>query len=141
MPENGSEDVGADAFSADPVRFKAFLQQSGQDYLLLAHSDDRAELRFTGPFEGREVVWHCEFVTLYRELKRLAADDPSRPCRLRNFIEIGAPVTQGFPVRVGLAVPRIDLPAIAKMVRMLRQYRNLRRGRHEYGEPVGPASP
>jgi hypothetical protein len=45
------------------------------------------------------------------------------------------------PLRVGLDLQRIDRPAIEKMIIMIRNYRNLRYGRHEYGEARTPVSP
>lgn len=125
-----------DALCGDVRRFSSFLQKSARSCLLIRRSDDYAELRFVGPFEGRDVIWHCTFVTLDAELKRLAREDPEAPASLRNFIEVGEPELRGVPVRVGLAVPRIDVPAIEKMILMMRLYRNLRRGRHEYGDAV-----
>jgi hypothetical protein len=67
------------------------------------------------------VVWDCDFLTL----------DAARAAR--NFIDVGESGPQGVPVRVGLAVTRIDRPAIEKMILMIRNYRRLRPGRHEYG--------
>ncbi len=125
-----------DALSGDVQRFSSFLQKSTLPYLLVQQLEDFAELRFVGPFESRDVVWHCEFTTLAAELKCLAQEDPAAPASMRNFIEVGDPESHGVPVRVGLAVPRIDAPAIEKMILMMRLYRNLRRGRHEYGDAV-----
>lgn len=125
-----------DALSGNAQRFSAFLKKSGQSFWLVEHSDDRAVLAFTGPFEGREVVWRCEFVTLDTELRRLESGHAPASQGLRNFIEISEPVAEGVPLRVGLALPRIDAAAIEKMILMIRLYKNLRRGRHEYGEVV-----
>lgn len=128
--------VQQDALSGDVQCFSACLDRSGLPWLVIEQTNDCAELRFTGPFEGREVVWHCTFVTLQAELNRLAQESPRAPDSLRNFIEIGEPGASGVPIRVGLALPRIDPPAIEKMIHMVRLYKFLRRGRHEYGDPV-----
>jgi hypothetical protein len=37
---------------------------------------------------------------------------------------------------VGLALARLDRTAVLNAVRMVRQYKRLRRGCHEYGPPV-----
>ena len=98
----------------------------GQDWLLVEQFDDQhVHLRFTGPFQGRVVVWDCEFFTLEAAQAR------------RNFIDVGLPDNSGMPLRVGLSIPRIDTPAIEKMVLMIRHYKRLRSGRHEYGEILG----
>jgi len=135
-PEQPSQN--SDALSGDVSRFSAFLEKSGLSCLLIEQAEGRAELRFTGPFEGRNVVWRCEFITLTAELHRLAQEVAPAPESLRNFIEIGEPSSDGVPIRVGLALSCIDAAAIDKMMLMIRRYKNLRRGRHEYGEAVNP---
>lgn len=103
--------------------FSGYLHDHGQTWLLVdQHDDQHAHLRFTGPFQGKTVVWNCEFVTL------AAARAP------RNFIDIGSPEASGIPLRVGLSIARIDTPAIDKMIIMIRNYKRLRTGRYEYGE-------
>jgi len=135
-PEQSNQN--SDALSGDVTCFSAFLEKSGLPCLVIEQTEDRAELRFVGPFEGRDVVWCCEFMTLVAELNRLAQEISPAPESLRNFIEIGDPESGGVPIRVGLALPRIDSAAIDKMILMIRLYKNLRRGRHEYGEAVNP---
>lgn len=126
----------SDAQSGDVQRFSAFLAKSSLSCLVIEQAEGRAELRFTGPLEGREVVWHCEFVTLDAELNRLAQEGSEAPKGLRNFIEVGELQPGGVPLRIGLALPRIDSAAIDKMILMIRLYKNLRCGRHEYGEVI-----
>ncbi|WP_165869077.1 hypothetical protein [Thiogranum longum] len=122
--------------NGDARRFAGYLKQSGMSCLVVDQTKDHAVLVFTGPFEGGEVVWRCEFVTLKAELQRLILEGSRAVEGLRNFIEIGDPVPDGVPLRVGLALTHIDAAAIDKMILMIRQYKNLRRGRHEYGEVV-----
>ena len=106
--------------SGDPGVVAAYLHRTGEPYLLVgALRDDRVRLRFTGPFEGDDVVWDCELVALQTGV----------PC----YIEIGEPTARGVPLRVGLNLARIDRPAILKTTVMIRNYRRLRRGRHEFG--------
>lgn len=133
---SGQEAGNSDVHSGDAQCFSAFLEKSGCSFWLFEQSVDHAVLAFTGPFEGREVVWRCEFVTLDAELRRLELEHAPGVEGLRNFIEIGEPVAEGVPLRVGLALPRIDTAAIEKMILMIRLYKNLRRGRHEYGDVV-----
>lgn len=80
---------------------------------------DEVHLRFTGPFEGRIVTWNATF--------RIA--QVNQP----NAIEIGPEGPDGVALTVTLDIPRFDLPAIRKTVIMIRQYRRLRRGTHEFG--------
>jgi hypothetical protein len=85
----------------------------------------RLRLRFSGPFEGRTVIWDATFITLS------ACNGMKGP--RRNFIEIGGQSGEAIPLTVGLNVPCIDLPTVRKSMMMIRQYKRLSRGRHEYG--------
>ncbi|HHJ13305.1 MAG TPA: hypothetical protein ENJ79_02865 [Gammaproteobacteria bacterium] len=118
--------------------FSAWLAARGQGWLVLSHEAECIQLCFTGPFEGGDVIWHCEFVTLAREWRGLCRGRTIAPVSLRNFIEVGEPREGHVPLRVGLALKQVDERAVRMMVHMIRQYRNLRRGRHEYGTPFTP---
>lgn len=121
MPEGGKRQSAG--MSGNVEEFSAYLGARKQDWLLVEQRDDQyAHLRFTGPFEGQLVVWDCKFSTLAEARGR------------RNFIEIGLPGIYGVPLQVGLSVAAIDTPAIEKMIIMIRHYKRLRVGRHEYGE-------
>jgi hypothetical protein len=133
---NDSAPLPPGALSGDPVVFSEYLRQTGQAFVLLGElQDHRARVRFSGRFEAAEVVWDCEFVTLQSEWQRQAGRSRDEVDRLSSFIDIGAPAEWGVPVRVGLDVARIDRPAILKMMVMMRNYKRLRRGRHEFGLP------
>jgi hypothetical protein len=122
--------------SGDPAIFGEYLRRTGQAFVLLGElQDQRARVRFSGRFEAAEVVWDCEFVTLQYEQRCLAGALRGEVDGLRSFIDIGAPVERGVPVRVGLDVAHIDRPTILKMMVMMRNYKRLRRGRHEFGAP------
>lgn len=76
-------------------------------------------LRFGGGFEGRRVTWDA----------RLEALGSQGGC---NFIEVGDDGERGIPLHIGLRVTRIDEPTVRKAVIMIRRYKRLRRGRHEW---------
>lgn len=103
------------------------------DYQIV-HRDgpDRVTLHFGGMFQGKAVEWEASFLTLAREARECA---PGQTLRLRNFIEIEA--EECAPgrrrLRVGLHLAAMDGPAILKTLTMVRQYRRLRPGRHEFG--------
>ena len=101
---------------------------------LLSLADSSAEFVFAGRFDGDEVIWHCELHTLASLARH------SRQSSQRQFIEIqpspmaeqqGKPVLQ---VAIGLNVPKIDAAVIEKTTIMIRNYKRLQAGRHEYGE-------
>jgi len=86
------------------------------------------KLRFHGPFEGRRVTWDATFCTL-------TACNLAHPPPQQNFIEIGEEHAQGMSLTVGLNVTAIDAPTVRKTMMMIRQYKRLARGRHEFGPP------
>lgn len=94
-------------------------------------------LRFSGPFEGKTVIWDATFTTLANWCKDHPTSLPQR-----NFIDIGGDTADGVSLTVGLNVPCIDIPTVRKAMMMVRQYKRLAHGRHEFGEAVRfPASP
>lgn len=93
--------------------------------------DSWARVRFTGRFQGRDVRWDMQLHAL-RSPSRERGTDGAR----RAFIDIAPGEGDVLQLEVGLDVPVIDLPTIRKAVLMIRNYRRLRVGRHEWGEPV-----
>jgi hypothetical protein len=103
--------------------------------------DDHAHIRFTGPFQGRQVIWDARIVTLEHECReRQSARQPpgDRP-GLRQFIDVGSADEGIRHLRIGLNVERIDEPVILKVIIMIRQYKRLHEGCHEYGQAWSPA--
>lgn len=99
---------------------------SGKTFELLKLAEDgsHAHIRFRGPFEGREVTWDA----------RLYALRAPHPAAARPFFEISPKRKNETPIRIGLDVERLDTPTLLKAVIMVRQYKRLRRGRHEFGD-------
>jgi hypothetical protein len=91
----------------------------------------RARFRFRGPFQGREIGWDATFLTLahHHTLQPPGAGWITR----QPFIEIGAADADPRPLTVVLDIPHIDEAAILRTIVMIRQYRRLRVGRHEFG--------
>lgn len=85
-------------------------------------------LRFAGPFEGGVTRWDA---TLYTPDAWATARGEGKT--ERNIIEIGAAGVDGIRLNICLQVKSIDLPTVRKAVIMIRRYKRLQRGRHEYG--------
>jgi hypothetical protein len=113
---------------------------TGGDYIELAPAQDgEVRIRFSGPFQGRPVVWDASIVTLEREYRLGQAANPAaRSTGLRPFIEVGPDRNGIRTIRIGLDVARIDEPVILKSIIMIRQYKRLHEGRHEHGEVWSP---
>lgn len=96
---------------------------AGADYLCESPFGGTClRVRFIGHFERQEVVWDAE-------LQALAATK----AETRQFIEIGTPGARGIPITIGLGVTYIDRPTLLKTLIMVRSYKRLRVGRHEFG--------
>jgi len=99
--------------TAPPTDYQALIPLGGPEL----------RLRFRGPFEGREITWDARFVT--RRHSGAGCDS----------IEIGAEGPDGRHLTVVLNVRCFDAPTVSKAIIMMRQYKRLRRGRHEFGSP------
>jgi hypothetical protein len=106
----------------------AFRQRlAAAEYLLVAVDDDGgwAEFRFIGPFGGHSVIWNARLSVL--------PPSPEGAAPPRQFIEVTPRDSLNYDLNIGLAVSRIDTAAILKTIVMIRQYKRLRPGRHEFG--------
>lgn len=78
-------------------------------------------LRFRGPFEGRDILWDARFVS-------------RRHCgATANAVDIGEDGPAGRTLTVVLDVHCFDAPTVRKAIIMVRQYKRLRPGRHDFG--------
>lgn len=101
---------------------------------LSALPGETAQVRFTGPFEGRTICWEMRLQTLAHWLVTAPGSEPDRPEPPgRGVIEVGAEHDGRRELLVALDVARIDLPTVRKAVVMIRNYRGLRPGRHTWG--------
>jgi len=99
------------------------IEQHGIRYTLLEPlRAERARFSFSGPFENREIRWDATLVALASG---------------RSYIDIGAEAGGRRIVQIGLAVPVIDAAVVLRTIVMLRQYKRLRAGRHEFGDAEG----
>jgi len=90
-----------------------------------------ARIRFLGALRRQEVLWHATLVTLAHHYRRLPP--ANREQGVRQFIDVG-PVKDGQArISIGLNLSRIDETAVRKTLIMVRQWKRLGPGRHEYG--------
>ena len=103
-----------------------------KDYELIARiSEEQVQIRFGGQFEGRPVSWQATIQTL-RDFHR-STRGACNPCR--QFIDISKKGDE-FHLSIGLNIPVVDEAAIKKSIIMIRKYKRLHIGRHEYGDWV-----
>lgn len=107
-------------------------QLQGVEFSLLAPlTAQQAHFVFAGRFQDKEVTWDTTLLTLvhyHREQAPVAQVVERFP-----FLEIGAETAAGRALRVALDIEQIDEPAILRTIIMIRQYKRLREGRHEFG--------
>lgn len=100
---------------------KSQLMASGSDFLCFSELPDTlAEVLFIGRFEDREVVWEMRLCSRGEQGKL-------------SFMEITPNPGGNMLLRIELAVPMIDDAIIKKTIIMIRNYRRLKAGRHEWG--------
>lgn len=87
-------------------------------------------VRFLGTFEGEDVVWDMRLQTL-EHWQRRQGGPGSEPGR--QFMHIDREPDGALRIEVTLRVPVIDHPTIRKTIVMIRNYKRLRVGRHEWG--------
>ena len=96
--------------------------------LIDSPGSEKLRLRFNGPFESKLVRWNATLFTPAAWARARGEGEPRR-----NIIEIGDEEEHGITLNICLKVKSIDRPTIRKAVMMVRQYKQLQHGRHEYG--------
>lgn len=116
-----------------PADFDHALAQQGKSFDMLSGLDSPScRLRFTGSFEGEPVIWDASLMSLAYYLSEMVARGQPQPAA-RQFIEVGDMTADGRQITIALQLPLIDEPTIIKTMIMVRQYKRLASGRHEYG--------
>ncbi len=116
--------------------FKRELAKSGKDFLALSPLPAlKVQFQFTGKLRDQEVIWDATAQTL---ASHLAENPPAKagkkPPDVRSFMQVQAPRDGFGELRVVLAMPLIDEPAIRKIIIMIRCYKRLKAGYHELGK-------
>ena len=90
--------------------------------LIQADSNGVAIVEFNGWFQQVPVVWRAEIHSLFKQ---------SPP--VSSYIEIFPITNDRQPVVIGLPLQSIDHAVIIKTIKMMRGYKRLALGRHEFG--------
>jgi len=113
----------------DVDAFKQFLSPTGGAYeRLSAIPAQQALIRFIGHFEHQPVIWQATVQTLAFAASLQGVE------ALQSFIDIDGHTDNARLIRVGLPVSVVDEAVLRNTVLMVRRYKNLRPGRHDYGE-------
>lgn len=104
-----------------------------QEYRPVSLCPDFAIIEFKGIFQGNEVLWHTEIRTLAYHCRLLSIGG-----KIRQFIDIPMDKVR-FDLAtanlvLGLNLDKINQAAIRSSIILIRQYKNLKPGVHQYGE-------
>ena len=114
----------------DPDRFQLLLAARNDSFLLLSPLEQaQVGVCFQGRYQEQPVVWNARLLALQHPLN--AGLQPEGGAS--QFMEIGSPRADGIPITIGLAVPLIDRSVVEKTIIMIRKYKRLHDGRHEFG--------
>ncbi|MCW8935886.1 MAG: hypothetical protein OQK98_14275 [Gammaproteobacteria bacterium] len=108
--------------------FRHKLKANGQAFILeSAVPDDKVYLKFEGVLNGEVVIWHACVQTIKAySVNNPVDDDP------KQFINVA--IVDGLhKLDVALNIKQIDLPALERTIIMVRKYKRLTLGYHEYG--------
>ncbi|MCW9047602.1 MAG: hypothetical protein OQK46_05930 [Gammaproteobacteria bacterium] len=108
--------------------FRHKLKANGQAFILeSAVPGDKVYLKFEGALDGVIVIWHACVQTIEKySLNNPVDEDP------KQFIKVG--IVDGLhKLDVALNIKQIDLPALERTIIMIRRYKRLTLGYHEYG--------
>lgn len=115
-------------YISDTEQLTKNLENSQYAYLLHGELPGAVvELQFEGSFEQQQVVWNACITTLTEYVRQNPASDVSK-----QFIDIQQQ-NGCFMVNVGLNLDQIDRATVERTIIMVRKYKRLQRGRHEYG--------
>lgn len=115
-------------YISDLDELREILVKEDKEYLLLSELPAaRAFLQVEGYFMGKQVVWNMCVLTMDEyAVSHKVTDDP------QQFIDIQNQNNTYF-INIGLNLKQIDLAAIERTIIMVRKYKRLRLGRHQYG--------
>lgn len=108
--------------------FNSLLSENQQDYLLQSElPSTKAYLYFTGTLNAATVVWNACIETVSEYARSHAvAEDP------QQFIDISIEDDVHY-LHIGLNLHCIDQATVERSIIMIRNYKRLSVGRHEYG--------
>lgn len=88
-----------------------------------------AHIKFEGSFQGKTVVWDTHFFTL----DGYSSVNNDKQKLTKQFINIQECNEGTMELTLALKISEINTPNIQKMMIMIKQYKKLAIGRHDYG--------
>jgi len=117
-----------------PQNFKLIEKQLAkrQDDFLITDSNNTQSksFTFTGSLHGKAIIWNTQLSTLQSIARANNVKQYQQFIHIHNERDC-------YRLEIGLYLKQIDLAAIKRTIIMIRHYKNLRHGRHQYG-PIYP---
>ncbi len=110
------------------AEFRQVIKRQEKPFLLhTALPSDKVYLEFEGVLCNEPVLWQACIRTIqeYANCHSVSSDP-------RQFINIEV-LNDVYKLEVGLNIGQIDQSAVERTIIMIRKYKRLRSGRHEYG--------
>lgn len=99
-------------------------------YKLIQQTDSQlAHIQFEGLFQGETVTWDTHFFTLNGYIAQQGDNNKIQ----KQFIDIEPIDANNLKLTIALKIAEINHQNIQKMMIMVKQYKNLSFGRHDYG--------
>lgn len=98
--------------------------------------EKHCHIRFSGPFAGETINWDARLYCLDYYVAHCLTNIIQWPVKIRQFIRVGDAQEYGRQLEIGLNVTSIDEPTIFKTIIMIRQYKRLNYGQHDYGTMI-----
>lgn len=93
--------------------------------------DECAHIRFIGTFDNKPVIWNATIMTNAHYSATVAAGEHEKT--VKQFIDIGYSGGDVRDIEVCLDLNRIDEQVLLKTIIMVRKYKLLHTGRHNFG--------
>lgn len=97
--------------------------------LIQQYNNQHIHLKFDGLFQDKTVTWDTHFFTL----DGYNAEKDIQNTKVKQFIDIQPIESNTMQLTIALKITDITPSNIQKMIIMIKQYKNLSLGRHEYG--------
>lgn len=100
-------------------------------------SPESVRVRFEGVFDNESVIWNAHIRTLQDKFHNIQGDvwQNTDVFAMRQSIDISENAA-GYIIEIVLNLAEIDEAAIKRTIIMVRKYKRLHLGFHEYGEVV-----
>lgn len=99
--------------------------------LIKQDNEQHSHIEFNGQFQGKDVLWDTHFYSI----KGYCSEKNIHETNMKQFIDIQQPESDNsrLQLTIALNINKVNHQNIQKMMIMIKQYKNLSLGRHEYG--------